>query len=121
MLPGVLASGCCYTIVGKKTMSVPDFNDLFVPMLRAFADGSERSLAEVREQIAAGMNLTAAQRAKLLPNTTSQSRYTNNVAWSAIHLTRAGAICRIKRGVFRVSVIGHRYSVPSLQIKTTDC
>jgi restriction system protein len=39
-------------------MPVPDFQSFFLPVLRSMADGSDHSMAELRDRIASDLKLT---------------------------------------------------------------
>lgn len=86
-------------------MSVPDFQSFFVPVLRFTADGSDHSMGELRERIAVDLKLTPEDLSQKLPSGV-QTVYANRIAWSAVYLTKAGALERVKRGVFRITERG---------------
>lgn len=48
-------------------MAVPDFQTLMLPVLKQFADGTEKTPAEVRGPVAAEFGLSADDLAILLP------------------------------------------------------
>jgi restriction system protein len=86
-------------------MAVPDFQSLFLPVLRVTADGSDRSMAELRDSIASDLKLSAEDLSQKLPSGV-QTAFANRIAWSAVYLMKAGALERIKRGVFRITQRG---------------
>ena len=49
-------------------MSVPDFQTLMLPALKALATGEEIRIAEVRKRVAAAVGLTAEDIQELLPS-----------------------------------------------------
>jgi hypothetical protein len=77
-------------------MPVPDFQSFFVPVLRQMADGNDHAIAEIRERIAADMKLTPEDLSQKLPSGV-QTVFANRIAWSAVYLTKAGALERIIR------------------------
>jgi restriction system protein len=83
-------------------MAVPDFQSLFVPVLRCTADGAEHPMAELRDRISADLKLTPEELSQKLPSGV-QTVFANRIAWSAVYLMKAGALERIKRGVFRIT------------------
>jgi len=86
-------------------MPIPQFHEIFLPLLRRSADGREWTLAALRGPIADDFGLTDAERAELLPSGT-QSRFVNRLCWAKIHLERAGLVTRVRRGVFTISDVG---------------
>src|SRR5579883_1014663 len=100
-------------------MAVPDFQSFFVPVLRCTADGAEHSMAELRDRIAADLKLTREELTQKLPSGV-QTVFANRIAWTAVYLMKAGALERIKRGVFRITGRGKELlalNVPKLTIK----
>jgi restriction system protein len=83
-------------------MPLPDFQSFLQPLLRLTADGLDHETSELREKIAAEMQLTPEQLAEKLPSGL-QTIFANRVAWSTVYLTKAKALERVKRGVFRIT------------------
>lgn len=83
-------------------MAVPDFQSLMLPLLRVAQDGSDHSLAEARDVLAAEFKLSKADQEELLPSG-SQSRFGNRVAWAKSYLQQAGLVYSPRRGHFQVS------------------
>ncbi len=88
-------------------MAVPDFQSFFVPVLRATLDGKEHSSAEIREKVAAELDLTAEDLDQKLPSGT-QTVFANRATWSTVYLTKAGALERPRRGTFQITERGRR-------------
>lgn len=59
-------------------------------------------MAELRAAIAAELQLSPDDVAQKLPSGV-QTVFANRVAWSAVYLTKAGALGRLKRGVFKMT------------------
>jgi restriction system protein len=100
-------------------MPVPDFQSFFVPVLRIVADRKDHSMSELRERVAADLALTPDDLNQKLPSGV-QTVFANRVAWSAVYLNKAGALERIKRGVFRITDRGKdllALNVPRLTIR----
>jgi restriction system protein len=100
-------------------MAIPDFQSFFVPVLRQVADGNDHSMAELRERIATDLNLTPEDISQKLPSGV-QTVFANRIAWSAVYLAKAGALERIKRGVFRITVRGRELlglNLPKLTVQ----
>jgi restriction system protein len=85
-------------------MAVPDFQSMFLPMLRLAADGSEHSLADLRKQLQSAFSLSEADLIERLPS--GQSRFVNRVSWAAVYLARAGMVERVRRGIFQITATG---------------
>jgi restriction system protein len=83
-------------------MAIPDFQSLMLPLLRLSADGEEHRLADAREELASLFELTAEDRAELLPSG-RQARWANRVAWAKVHLDQAGLLETTRRGWFRIT------------------
>ncbi len=62
-------------------------------------------MAEIRERIVRDLKLTPEDVSQKLPSGV-QTVFANRVAWSAICLTKAGAMERIKRSVVRITERG---------------
>jgi restriction system protein len=69
------------------------------------ADGSEHSIAELRDGIASGLKLTHDDLIAKLPSG-GQTVFAHRFGWSTVYLTKAGALERTKRGVFRITERG---------------
>lgn len=83
-------------------MTVPDFQSMMRPILDVLSDGQERDSKHLRAAIADAMGVTAEDRQELLPSG-SQRRFDNRVGWAAVYLERAGALRRVRRGVFQIT------------------
>ncbi len=100
-------------------MAVPDFQSLFVPMLRRASDGNEHSTADLREGIAAELKLTPEELSQSLPGG-GQTVFANRVAWSIVYLSKAAALDRIKRGLYKITARGRELlelNLPKLTIQ----
>jgi restriction system protein len=86
-------------------MAVPDFQTLMLPVLKVFADGKERTPAEVRGPIAAEFQLSEADLATLLPSG-RQSTFNNRVAWALGYLKQAQLLESPRRSVYRITARG---------------
>jgi len=86
-------------------MPIPDFQSLMLPLLQHFADGEEHANQETLDALAGLLQLTATERAQLLPSG-KQALFTNRVAWAKSHLKQAGLIDSPRRGVYRITAHG---------------
>ncbi len=87
-------------------MSVPDFQTLMLPVLRASADGEVR-IGEVVERLADEFGLTEEERADLLPSG-KQTTFANRVHWAKSYLGKAGLVELTRRAHFRITDDGRK-------------
>lgn len=86
-------------------MPIPTQSEMFVIVLREYADGVERTRREMKDHIAAILGLTDEERA-LLTNS-GMPIYEGRVAWAVTHLKDAGFIIRApERPVYRITDAG---------------
>ncbi len=83
-------------------MAVPGFQEFFLPMLELAGDGKEHSMTNAREQLAERFALTEADCAEMLPSG-RQTRFANRIAWTKVHLAKAGLLETPKRGWFTIT------------------
>ena len=86
-------------------MAVPKFFEFFEGFLQTVRDGSLHTAKEVRERIAETMQITAEDRAEMLPSG-KQSTFDNRVAWARTYLDKAGLIETPQRGRYRITEAG---------------
>ena len=98
-------------------MTVPDFQTLMLPALRALAQRSPQTTVEVRRSLASEFALTDEALAELLPSG-RQTTFANRVAWAYSYLKQAGLIESPKRGVYAIT--GRGNSVLSEQPSRID-
>ena len=88
-------------------MAVPKFFEFFEGFLHAVQDENLHTAHEVREIIAQEMNISATDRAELLPSG-KQSTFDNRVAWARTYLDKAGLIETPVRGKYRITAEGKK-------------
>lgn len=88
-------------------MSVPDFQSLMLPVLKALSGGRETRVSEIRERVAAAERLTPHDMQEMLPSG-RQSVFVNRASWAVMYLGRAGLTERVRRGVWRLTAEGER-------------
>lgn len=98
-------------------MSVPDYQALMLPLLEQLADGKERLIREVREEVATRLRLSEADRAELLPSG-KQPVFDNRLGWAKTYLDKAGLVRSIRRGVCQITERGK--SLLAQKPKTLD-
>jgi len=72
---------------------IPDFQTLMRPVLVAHDDGSERSTAALRDEIAAEFSISEVERQEMIPSGRARL-FDNRVGWTLTHLSQAGALER---------------------------
>jgi restriction system protein len=87
---------------GAANVPVPDFQSFFMPVLRLTSDGNEHTMAELRERIAEDLKLTLEDLSQKVPSGVP-GVFANRVAWSTVYMTKAVALERVRRGVFRIT------------------
>jgi restriction system protein len=94
-------------------MAIPTY-DLFIePVLRFLATRPDGALArEVYEAAAIAMQLTAEERAELLPSQTQQV-YKNRIGWAHDRLKRAGFSSSARRGLWCLTEAGKTFAMNS--------
>jgi restriction system protein len=66
-------------------MSVPDFQSITMPLLRAANDGEEHKLSQVIERLSQELHLSQEDREQLLPSE-RQTTFANRVGWAESYL-----------------------------------
>ena len=85
-------------------MSVPDFQSLMLPVMRAIQDGREWSNTELRDRLAHEFQLTEDElRQKLESNAPV---FVNRIAWAKAHLKHAGLLTSPSRGKVSITPAG---------------
>ena len=88
-------------------MSLPDFQSLMLPVLKAFTDGSETPVREIRARVAASEKLATEDVERMVPSG-QQTQFADRIGWAITHMGRAGLLERTRRGVYRLMPEGER-------------
>lgn len=88
-------------------MSVPDFQSLMLPVLKALSGGAETPVSEVRAHVVTSEGLTPEDVRELLPSG-SQTVLVNRVAWAMVEVSHAGLVEKVRRGVYRLTAKGEQ-------------
>jgi restriction system protein len=83
-------------------MPVPNFQSFLLPLLRLMADGKDHAVADLRNHVQEAVGLSDADLLEKIPSGT-QSKFANRLTWASVYLTKAGALRRLKRGVFQIT------------------
>lgn len=82
-------------------MAIPDYQTLMLPVLRHGAAGEVR-VGDVIERIADELNLSAEERASLVPSGQETIIY-NRVHWARSYLKQAGLVENPRRGYYHIT------------------
>ena len=99
-------------------MSIPDYQRLMLPVLKAAAAGN-RTVPEAAKEIADHFGLTDLEREAMLPSGRQRVLH-NRVHWAKFYLTKAGLLESPKRGLFTISDEGKKVlaaAPPKLDVK----
>ena len=77
------------------------------PLLDLLADGRERSNGEMRSEIAQRFSLTEEDLREMVPSG-QKPLFNDRLSWATSYLTQAGALTRVRRGVYRINDRGRR-------------
>lgn len=80
-------------------MAIPDFQSVFLPLLKTCADGREHTKQELLPLLAKQFALTEAELAIKLASGGARM-FDNRVGWATSHLKQAGLLENLRRGVY---------------------
>src|SRR6516165_15472 len=83
-------------------MSVPEYQDLMLPILNAVSDGQEHSVGQITEKLVSVLSLTEEERKQLLGGS-GQTVIANRVAWGKTQLKRAGLLTTPTKGTVSIT------------------
>jgi restriction system protein len=86
-------------------MSIPDYQTLMLPLLRAVSNGQEHRFRDVVETLAGEFQITNEDRAEMLPSGATPL-IDNRVAWARTYLKQAGLLHSPKRGSLQITECG---------------
>ena len=86
-------------------MSIPDFESLMLPVLKALSDGLETPTSEVRARVADAEGLTQDEVQKLLPSG-KHPVFRNRVGWAMTHMKSAGLMESVRHGIYKLTAEG---------------
>lgn len=81
-------------------MTIPKWYEFILPALQVLNDGQEYRLASIRAGVLDRVDLTAEERAELIPS--GQERWYNRLLWALTHSYNAGLVSRPSRGIYRI-------------------
>ena len=83
-------------------MAVPKFYEFFRAFLVVLQDGELHKMSEVRNRIAADMNLSDEDLSEMVPSG-RQSTFGNRVNWARTYLNKAGLIVTPARATYQIT------------------
>lgn len=86
-------------------VAMPNWEGFMIPTLRVMSDGVVRHWREFQPLVADDAQLTAEQRAEMLPSG-NQVKFENRIGWGVSFLTNVGALDRVKRGHYQITEAG---------------
>lgn len=87
------------------SMAIPDFQSIFLPLLKACADGKEHTKQELLPVLAKQFGLTEAELAIKIASGGARI-FDNRVGWATSYLKQAGLLENLRRGVYRITARG---------------
>lgn len=88
-------------------MAIPDFQSIFLPLLKACADGKEHAKRELMPLLAKEFGLTDSELEIKLASG-KQGIFDNRVGWAKSYLNQAGLLENLRRGIFKITARGMR-------------
>ncbi len=86
-------------------MSIPDYQDCMLPLLKATADGNDHRIRDLVQQLSGTLGLTDEERQQLLPSG-QQTVIANRIGWANSYMKKAGLLDGFKRGYVRITDAG---------------
>jgi restriction system protein len=86
-------------------MSVPDYQTIMLPLLRAVGDGQEHLMTDVITELSNEFKLTDEERQRMQPSGVQTVMY-NRVGWARTYMLKAGLLERTARGKIRITQRG---------------
>lgn len=88
-------------------MAIPKYNELYVPFLRALADGRVHALKEIKESVANELQLSEDELSERIQSN-KQTVIDNRLGWARTYLKKAGLLISEKKAHFQISEEGNR-------------
>lgn len=86
-------------------MAIPDFQSVFLPLLKACADGQEHTKQELLPLLAKQFGLTEAELSIKIASG-GAGLFDNRVGWATSYLKQARLLENVRRGVYRITARG---------------
>lgn len=85
-------------------MTIPNYQNIMLPLLRLASDGKERSIRNAIEKLASDFHLTDEERRRLLGS--GKEVFDNRVGWAKTYLKKAGLLDITRWGYFKITERG---------------
>lgn len=85
--------------------SIPQYHTLMLPLLNVMESGADMTTKQMRDAVAAHLELTAEALSQRLPSGT-QTAFDNRMGWARTYLFKAGLIDRPRRATYAISQSG---------------
>lgn len=89
-------------VTGGETMTIPDYQSFFMPLLLYASDGESHRLRDAYEHLSEEFGLTPEERKEMLPSG-RQPVVNNRIGWAKTYLVKAGLLESVKRGYFALT------------------
>jgi restriction system protein len=86
-------------------VSIPDYQDIMLPLLKLTGDGKVHTIRGLKDAAADEFQLTEEERDQLLPSG-QQTTFHNRLSWAKHYLLNAGLLEKTRRGHFIISSRG---------------
>ena len=86
-------------------MTIPNYEEVMLPLMRIAADKKEHSMREVVDRLAADFKLTDVEKKQLLPSGREEI-FGNRVGWARTYLKKAGLVEITRWGYFKITERG---------------
>ena len=86
-------------------MTIPNYQNIMLPLLRLASDGKEHSIRNAIEKLASDFHLTNEERRRLL-GSGKQEVFDNRVGWAKTYLKKAGLLDITRWGYFKITERG---------------
>src|SRR5579884_2132238 len=93
--------------IRRSVMAVPDFQSLFIPLLKIARDGNEHNINEAVETLTQQLDLSEQDSNELLPSG-KQRKFDNRVRWARTYLQKAHLLSSTGRSRFRITERGSK-------------
>lgn len=85
-------------------MTLPKYEDMYLPMLKYLSDNKERKNKEIYEALEKEFNLNDIDKNERMPS--GELRFQYNIRWVKTYLKKAGLIANEKRGIAKITEKG---------------
>lgn len=88
-------------------MAVPTFQDVMLPVLKAFSDGREHAISEIDDSVAKAMGITSDDLAEKVTSGVG-TKWKDRTHWARYYMKRAGLLSTPRRGAWLITDEGQK-------------